>query len=51
MMLELGYDFSKIPLSLTAQIAFDSGKLYGNNFGASLSVVYYGEFMLKKRGR
>ena len=35
-------------LSLTAQLGLDRGNLYGNNFGALLSLSYHGNFTLGK---
>jgi len=49
-MAEGSYSFRNISgLKLTAQIAFDSGRLYGNNFGGSISVSYSGIFNFKKK--
>ena len=43
MMLEATYRVPRINgLSLKAQLAFDKGELYGDNFGACVSVVYRG---------
>ncbi len=35
-------------LKLKAQLAFDDGRLYGDNFGAMLSVTYSGDFNIGK---
>lgn len=35
-------------LKLKAQVAFDAGSMYGDNFGAMISVVYSGQFNFKK---
>lgn len=49
-MAEGSYSFKNIEgLRLGAQIAFDSGSLYGNNFGGSVSVSYSGIFNFKKK--
>ena len=36
-------------LSINATVAFDRGKLYGNNWGAQLGISYSGSFNFKKR--
>lgn len=42
-MLECIYNWKNVPgLDIKAQIGFDKGELYGNNFGALLSVSYSG---------
>lgn len=42
-MLEAGWQFRQIPgLKLRGQFAFDSGNLYGDNYGVSLSLTYSG---------
>lgn len=50
MLLEAGWDAAKLlpGLSAKCQVAFDAGKLRGDNFGALLSVTYKGNFSLKK---
>lgn len=46
-MAEGTYNFKKVEgLTVSAQIAFDRGMLYGNNFGGSISVSYSGLFNL-----
>ena len=48
-MVELKYTMPKIEgLNLKAQLALDQGKLYGDNFGAMLSVSYRGDFSKSK---
>jgi hypothetical protein len=48
-MVELKYTMPKIEgLNLKAQLALDQGKLYGDNFGAMLSVSYSGNFSKSK---
>lgn len=49
MMLEANYIFSSIPgLSVKGQIAFNAGSLYGDTFGALVSLTYSGEIILGK---
>lgn len=49
MMLEAIYQFPSIPnLSIKGQIAFDAGSLYGNNFGALVSLTYKGNLTFRK---
>lgn len=43
--LELTYTLPKIPLHVTAQLAQDIGNLYGDNFGALLSLKYCGKLL------
>ena len=45
---EVGFVPHKVPqLSLNLQAALDRGTLYGNNFGALLSVTYHGNLTFK----
>ncbi|MBD5234272.1 MAG: capsule assembly Wzi family protein [Bacteroidales bacterium] len=39
----------KIPLTLRLKVAFDTGRLRGDNFGAMLTAVYDGSFKLGKK--
>ncbi len=49
-MLDLAWDAATIKrgLKLKASLAFDAGRLRGNNFGAMVSLSYTGELNLKK---
>jgi hypothetical protein len=48
-MVELKYSTPMVEgLNLKAQLALDQGKLYGDNFGAMLSVSYRGNFSKSK---
>lgn len=50
MMLEASYNVARVPgLGLKAQIAFDAGSLYGDNFGACVTVSYNGLFKIAKK--
>jgi len=50
MLIECGWDAARLVrgLSVKGQVAFDAGKLRGDNFGALVSVTYKGNFALKK---
>ena len=48
MMLASGYDISR-GWSIRAEVAMDRGSLYGNNWGAALSISYNGEIKIKNR--
>ncbi|HBC22257.1 MAG TPA: hypothetical protein DC009_09405 [Porphyromonadaceae bacterium] len=52
MMAEATWQVPSVPgLSLTGAFAFDHGKLYGNNTGASISVQYSGSLTFKRNKR
>ncbi len=52
MMAEATWQVTSVPgLSLTGAFAFDHGKLYGNNTGASISVQYSGSLTFKRDKR
>jgi hypothetical protein len=48
-LIEATYAFPKIAgLSINGMVAFDAGKLYGNNFGACVGVTYRGNINIKR---
>ena len=50
LMLEAGYKVAKVPgLNLKAQVAMDFGKLYGDNFGACVTISYNGLLKIGKK--
>ena len=48
MMVASGYEFYR-NWCISAQVAVDRGSLYGNNFGACVSISYSDAFNFKKR--
>lgn len=48
-MIEATYDFKKVEgLRLNCQVAFDKGKIYGDNYGAAVALTYKGNLSLGK---
>ena len=48
-MIEATYDLQKVKgMRINCQVAFDKGKIYGDNFGAAISVTYKGNLSIGK---